>query len=160
MLQEVGVELNTPCFCHAWPTCCMLQNQAGCSHWNWFQTGWPESVYQNWFRRSARVHTANLELILVAHVRAHVVNNWDNGAVHGGVCATVGEDDAFTLFPRPSKLPPSFRHFTLEPNRFQLTSWGELGLNRLAQNRFQCEHAKSVSNQFGIGLACPCEHPK
>ena len=26
-------------------------------------------------------------------------------------------------------------------------------------NRFQCEHAKSVSNRFVIGLACPCEHP-
>ena len=35
-----------------------------------------------------------------------------------------------------------------------------MGLNRFVPNRFQCEYAKSVSNQFGIGLACPCEHPQ
>ena len=53
-----------------------------------------------------------------------------------------------------------FSTFALEANRFQLTSRGELGLNRFAPNRFQCEHAKSVSNRFGTSLACPCEHPQ
>ena len=50
-------------------------------------------------------------------------------------------------------------HIQIYSSKVLLTSQSELGLNRFAPNRFQCERTKPVSNRFKIVLACPCEHP-